>query len=101
MLTMKIDAIFQLIESIHYVMLSSFGVFTLCYLTESTKNAIGNCSQFLISLYSTEVDACENINQKVDVCCLFACERISSLTLFNESSSSIPFMQKKQQQQKR
>lgn len=70
MLTMRISAIFQLIESIHNVMLSSFGIFSLCYLTDSTKNAIGDCSQFLISLYSTEVDACENINQKVDVCIL-------------------------------
>jgi hypothetical protein len=96
MLSMKSDAIFRLIESIHWVMLSSLGVFFLCYLTESTKNAIGDCSQFLMSLYSTEADASENINHKVDVClpfcilltfCLFACERIPHFCSMNHHLS--------------
>lgn len=68
MLSIKSDAIFRLIESTHWLVLTSVGIFALCYLSETTRSAIGDCSQLLISLYSTNVESCGSINHKLDVC---------------------------------
>lgn len=63
---MKSFTIFQLIEKAHWVLLSAFGIFSLCSSTESTNKAISDCATLLNSMYSH--DAIENINHQLEVC---------------------------------
>lgn len=66
LLSMKSFAIFQLIEKAHWVLLSAFGIFSLCSSTESTTKAITDCAALVSSTYAD--DASEGINHKVEVC---------------------------------
>lgn len=63
---MKSFAIFQLIEKAHWVLLSAFGIFSLCSSTESTNKAITDCAALVNSTYAD--DAFEGINHKIEVC---------------------------------
>lgn len=65
MLALKTFTIFQLIEKAHWVLLSAFGIFSLCFSTESTNKAISDCATLLNAMYSH--DALDNINHKVEV----------------------------------
>lgn len=85
MLTMKTFTIFQLIEKAHWVLLSAFGVFSLCSSTESTNKAIIDCATLLSSTYSHE--AFESINHKVEVCSISW--NAPSLSLFSSFSLSV------------
>lgn len=73
MLSIKSEAIFRLIESAHWLALTSSGILALCYLTESTRSVIGDCSHLLISLYSKNAESCASINHKLDVCMCLPC----------------------------
>ena len=66
LLAMKSFTIFQLIEKAHWVLLllSAFGVFSLCFSTESTNKAITDCATLLNSTCSHDA---LNINHKVEV----------------------------------
>lgn len=66
MLSLKSFAIFQLIEKANWIFLSGFGVFSLCISAETTNKAINDCTTLLNAMFSH--DACESINQKLDVC---------------------------------
>lgn len=74
MLSIKSEAIFRLIESAHWLALTTSGILALCYLTESTRSVIGDCSHLLISLYSKNAESCASINHKLDVCMCLPCE---------------------------
>lgn len=66
MLSLKTFTIFQLIEKANWIFLSAFGIFSLCFSTETTNKAITDCTTLLNTIYSH--DACENINHQVEVC---------------------------------
>ena len=66
MLSLKTFTIFQLIEKANWIFLSAFGIFSLCFSTETTNKAITDCTTLLNTMYSH--DACENINHQVEVC---------------------------------
>ncbi|CRK99315.1 CLUMA_CG012766, isoform A [Clunio marinus] len=65
MMTTKNFTIFQLIEKAHWILLSAFAIFSLCYTTESTNKAISDCASLLNTIYSH--DDFENINHKVEI----------------------------------
>lgn len=66
MLSLKTFTIFQLIEKTNWIFLSAFGIFSLCFSTETTNKAITDCTTLLNTMYSYADD--ESINHKVEVC---------------------------------
>lgn len=76
-MTLKTFTIFQLIEKAHWVLLSAFGIFSLCCSTESTNKAISDCATLLNAMFSH--DGVDNINHKVEV----SFNGVNEFTLFH------------------
>lgn len=71
-------------------MLTSVGIFLLCYLTEATNSVIDDCSALLISFYSTNAESCACINHKLDVC-MFTVSCYNIFLLIHSSVKNLSF----------